>query len=519
MPLRYASELAEHRAVREAAGLFDLSHMGELRVSGTGTGEFLNTALVGDLAAVEPGRAKYTLLVNADGGIIDDLIGYRLGDDEYLVVPNAGNAATAVADALGERAEGFDVAIADETASTALLAVQGPAAATIVAGLADDPAVVDGMRYYRAAPAVVAGAPVLLARTGYTGEDGFELYAPNERAVELWEALVAAGEPHGLVPAGLAARDSLRLEAGMPLYGNELSLDVNPFEAGSAASCRCARRSGSSAGRRSSGSPRRARRACSSGGAAPVGARRAAATRCTCRSRRAARMRRDRRMRRARPLPARRARRMRRARTLPPSRGGGSAPSRAASPARPSAPRSRWRSSSPGSTSSARGSPSTCAASASRSRSSSFPSTGGRSDRRPKHPHPPHRRSPIMSTVKTGLRYSADHEWVADGPPAEIGISQVAADRLGEIVYVDLPEVGASVTAGETMGEIESTKSVAELYAPVSGEVVEVNSALVDDPAPINDDAYAAWLVRVEVADEGELMSAEEYAAANDVAP
>ncbi|NLT26220.1 MAG: glycine cleavage system protein GcvH [Microbacteriaceae bacterium] len=122
-----------------------------------------------------------------------------------------------------------------------------------------------------------------------------------------------------------------------------------------------------------------------------------------------------------------------------------------------------------------------------------------------------------MSTVKTGLRYSDDHEWLADGEPAEIGISQIAADRLGEIVYVDLPEVGAELAIGEVFGEIESTKSVAELYAPVSGEVVEVNGAAVDDPATINADAYGAWLVKVRVADEGPLLTAEEYAAANDV--
>ncbi|NLT26221.1 MAG: glycine cleavage system aminomethyltransferase GcvT [Microbacteriaceae bacterium] len=231
MPLRYGGELAEHRAVREAAGLFDLSHMGELRATGPDAGRFLNTALVGDLAGVGVGRAKYTLLVDDDGGIVDDLIGYRLADDEFLLVPNAGNAA-AVAEALRERAGGLDVELADETSTTALIAVQGPAAEGVVAGLAADRAAVEGMRYYRAAPATVAGIDVLLARTGYTGEDGFELYAPAERAVELWRALLAAGEAAGLAPAGLAARDSLRLEAGMPLHGNELGRDVNPYEAG-----------------------------------------------------------------------------------------------------------------------------------------------------------------------------------------------------------------------------------------------------------------------------------------------
>lgn len=233
MPLKYGSELAEHRAVRSAAGLFDLSHMGEIRVSGPDAAAFLNTALVGNLGAIAVGRAKYSLICAEDGGIIDDLISYRLADDEYLVVPNAGNADT-VAAAFAERAAGFDVTVADESADTSLVAVQGPNAVAILHALVpeDQRALVSEMRYYAAEFATVAGIPVLLARTGYTGEDGFELYVPNSQAAELWRALVQAGEAHGLIPAGLASRDSLRLEAGMPLYGNELSRDVTPFDAG-----------------------------------------------------------------------------------------------------------------------------------------------------------------------------------------------------------------------------------------------------------------------------------------------
>ncbi len=233
MPLKYGSELAEHRAVREAAGLFDLSHMGEIRVSGPDAAAFLNTALVGNLAVVAVGRAKYSLICDADGGIIDDLITYRLGDEEFLVVPNAGNAPVVAAE-FAQRAAGFDVTIADESAETSLVAVQGPASVAILHELvpAEQHAIVTDMKYYSAATVTVAGQEVLLARTGYTGEDGFELYVPNAGAAELWRALLTAGEPHGLIPAGLAARDSLRLEAGMPLYGNELSRDVTPFEAG-----------------------------------------------------------------------------------------------------------------------------------------------------------------------------------------------------------------------------------------------------------------------------------------------
>jgi aminomethyltransferase len=164
-----------------------------------------------------------------DGGVLDDLIVYRLADEEYLVVANAANTAT-VAAALGERAAGHDAQVRDQTAEYALIALQGPHAAAILAPLADID--LDGVKYYSGYQCTVAGQPVLLARTGYTGEDGFELFTASEGAEALWRALATAGAGDGLVPAGLAARDTLRLEAGMPLYGNELSAEMTPFDAG-----------------------------------------------------------------------------------------------------------------------------------------------------------------------------------------------------------------------------------------------------------------------------------------------
>lgn len=233
MPLKYGSELAEHQAVREAAGLFDLSHMGEVWVEGPDAATFLNSALAGNMAVMKTGKAKYSVICNAEGGIIDDLITYRRAEDRFLVVPNAGNAPV-VAAALAERAAGFDVTVTDASADTALVAIQGPIAESILLGLvsAEDAETVTGMKYYAADELAVAGIDVLLARTGYTGEDGFELYLPNADAVTLWKALLEAGSDRGLIPAGLASRDSLRLEAGMPLYGNELSLETTPFDAG-----------------------------------------------------------------------------------------------------------------------------------------------------------------------------------------------------------------------------------------------------------------------------------------------
>ena len=233
MPLRYTSDLAEHRAVREAAGLFDLSHMGEIHLTGPKAGAALDHALVGAASKIGVGRARYSMICAPDGAVLDDLIVYRLADEHFLVVANAGNAPR-VSAALVERAAGFDTVVDDRSDATALVAVQGPRAEEILAGLTapGDVEAVRGMRYYAAAPATVAGIDALVARTGYTGEDGFELFVPAERAVELWRALLAAGEPLGLVPAGLSARDSLRLEAGMPLYGNELDETTTPYEAG-----------------------------------------------------------------------------------------------------------------------------------------------------------------------------------------------------------------------------------------------------------------------------------------------
>ncbi|WP_299533896.1 glycine cleavage system aminomethyltransferase GcvT [uncultured Streptomyces sp.] len=231
MPLRYASEREEHQAVRTRAGLFDLSHMGEITVSGPRAVDFLNHALVGNIATVGVGRARYTMIVREDGGILDDLIVYRLEETGYLVVANAGNAQT-VLDTLTERAAGFGdgVEVRDDRDAYALIAVQGPESPAVLAAVTD--ADLDGLKYYAGLPGTVAGVPALIARTGYTGEDGFELFVAPEHAERLWQALTEAGAPHGLIPCGLSCRDTLRLEAGMPLYGHELTRELTPFDAG-----------------------------------------------------------------------------------------------------------------------------------------------------------------------------------------------------------------------------------------------------------------------------------------------
>lgn len=229
MPLRYTSELAEHRAVREAAGLFDLSHMGEIELTGPEAGRTLDYALVGNLSGVKVGRARYTMICDADGGVLDDLVVYRIAEDHYMVVANASNAAV-VARELADRAKGFTVEVVDRSTDCALIAAQGPVSPRIVGEVCT--ADLDALPYYGSVPTSVAGHDVLLARTGYTGEDGFEIYANAPQAADVWQAVTAAGTPHGLLPAGLACRDTLRLEAGMPLYGNELGVDYSPFDAG-----------------------------------------------------------------------------------------------------------------------------------------------------------------------------------------------------------------------------------------------------------------------------------------------
>ena len=239
MPVRYSSDLAEHHAVRTAAGLFDISHMAEFLVEGPEAGAFLDYALAGRLSAMTDDQAKYSLVLDADGGIVDDVIVYRHNPERLMVVANAGNRAP-VAAAFAERAQSFDVDIDDATDHIALVAVQGPASQAILeatAGIVDLSAPLDDLKYYRMAHARFAApgeepVPMHVGRTGYTGEDGFELYIRASSAPALWDALLAAGEPLGLVPAGLAARDTLRLEAGMPLYGHELSRDIVPAQAG-----------------------------------------------------------------------------------------------------------------------------------------------------------------------------------------------------------------------------------------------------------------------------------------------
>jgi aminomethyltransferase len=229
MPVQYRSILEEHRAVRRAAGLFDVSHMGEVDVRGPEAARFLNHLVTNDVARLVPGRVLYSPMCYPTGGVVDDLLVYMRGPEDFFLCINAGNIDRDLAWMRGQVA-GFNATLADRSADYAQLAVQGPQAARIVQALT---AVELGLvKYYHFAEGTVAGVPCLISRTGYTGEDGFELYHAAGEAPRLAEAVLAAGAPHGLELAGLGARDSLRLEAGYPLYGHEITAEISPIAAG-----------------------------------------------------------------------------------------------------------------------------------------------------------------------------------------------------------------------------------------------------------------------------------------------
>lgn len=229
MPVQYSGILQEHQAVRTRAGLFDVSHMGEFKVEGAGALAFLQHLVPNDVSRLALGQALYTQLCRPDGNTLDDLLIYHLDEHNYMLVVNAGNIENDLA-WVQQQAEAFaDVTITDQSDTIGLLALQGPAAQSILQPLTGVDLAVIG--YYHFTTGAVDGIHCIISRTGYTGEDGFELYCPAKDTVKLWNDLLAAGKPHGLLPAGLGARDTLRLEAGYCLYGHELDEQTNPLEA------------------------------------------------------------------------------------------------------------------------------------------------------------------------------------------------------------------------------------------------------------------------------------------------
>lgn len=229
LPVQYSGVIAEHMAVRERAGLFDVSHMGEVILQGPDALANLQRILTNDYGNLQTGQARYGLMCNPEGGVIDDLIVYRLEETRYMLVPNASNREKDVM-WLQSQIQG-DAELVDQTDGLSLLALQGPSSQAILAKLVQ-PEDFPSKYYWCKEQVPIAGAKCLLSQTGYTGEQGYEIYMPNENAVQVWNALMEAGKELGLIPCGLGARDTLRLEASMPLYGHEMNEEITPMEAG-----------------------------------------------------------------------------------------------------------------------------------------------------------------------------------------------------------------------------------------------------------------------------------------------
>lgn len=226
MPVQYVGILAETEAVRTGAGIFDVSHMARLELRGPGTLAFLERVTSNDVSKLEDGRGQYSLLPNAEGGTVDDIIVYRVADEDYRMVVNASNHAKDVAWLRGHNSESVD--LVDRTSETFLIAVQGPKAVALLAGLAGDAEAIRNAPSFGVVETTIAGVPVFAARSGYTGEDGYEISGPADQASQVWKALLEAGA----TACGLGSRDTLRVEAGLPLYGHELSDEMSPIAAG-----------------------------------------------------------------------------------------------------------------------------------------------------------------------------------------------------------------------------------------------------------------------------------------------
>jgi aminomethyltransferase len=229
MPVQYAGPIPEHLAVREAAGLFDVSHMGEVEVQGRGATDFVDHITANDVRGLDDNQAHYTLLLNETGGIVDDLLVYRIADDHYLLVVNAGTTEKDF-EWIRSHAGEFDCEVTNTSDSYAQIAIQGPAAERILQKLT--PTMLDRIAGFWSQRTLVDGVRTRVSRTGYTGEDGFEIYCASEDAPHIWNRLLDVGAPDGLVPCGLAARNTLRLESKMPLYGHDIDDATSPLEAG-----------------------------------------------------------------------------------------------------------------------------------------------------------------------------------------------------------------------------------------------------------------------------------------------
>ncbi len=441
MPVQYEGVIPEHRAVRTDAGVFDVSHMGELEVEGPRAREVLQGALSNDLDRIGPGQAQYTLLTNEQGGIVDDLIVYELEPERFLLIVNASNR-EADFEWLRER-EVPGAEVRDVSDDYALLAVQGPRALERL-GLPGAPA-------FTFADGEIDGVECMVNRTGYTGEEGVELLVPAARAGELWDRILE----RGVVPCGLGARDTLRLEVCYPLHGNDIGPETDAISAGLGWVCSLDKEF---TGRGGAAADQGGRSRAEAGGVRDG------------RSRDPTPGDADRRRRRGHlrlPLAYARARDRARVRT------GRAGAAGIRVDDRRSWPRAR------------------CA----RREEAHLFAGGG-----------------LMAAAESypdDLRYHPEHDWARlEGEEAVFGITWFAQDALGELVHFEAPEEGATLVKDQPYAEVESVKAVSDVIAPLSGEVLEVNSGVAEAPETVNEDPYGAgWLVRVRLTDPGELDS------------
>ncbi len=448
-------------AVRTRAGLFDVSHMGEIEIAGKGALEAVQRISSNDANALKIGQAQYAGLLTPDGTFIDDMLVYRMASSHFMLVVNAANAAKDFAWISEQVKLAGDAAVVDSSSRYALIAIQGPAARDVLQQLT----AVDlgDIRYYWFSYGEVATARVTISRTGYTGEDGYEIFVPPNMADRVWQALIQAGRGD-VIPCGLGARDTLRLEAAMRLYGNDIDESTTALEAG--LGWTIGWKKGDFIGReRLLEQKERGITRTLVGfemlerGIARQGYHRHEWRR---RNRQGHEWHAD-----ALPQEGRRH--------------GVRSPCRS---------RSRERRST-----------STSAAAPRRRTWSLCRSTSDRQGERMAYP--------------TDLKYTKDHEWIRiSGDIAEIGITDFAQDQLGDVVFVELPEPGRTIKAGESFGSIESVKAVSELFAPMSGEVVEVNPSLKDHPEVVNSQPHETWMVKVRVSDPkeaGSLLDSAQY--------
>lgn len=231
LPVQYTKIMEEHKAVREAVGIFDCAHMGEIRITGKNALDFVNSVITNDATKVKDNQSMYTAVTNEAGGTLDDVIFYKTSDEHFTFTPNASNTEK-ILNWFNKHNQDEDVVIEDVSADFGLIAIQGPKAVSVLEKLTDTNLSYIKPFYFKADQTVAGVSPVLISRTGYTGEDGFELYVPFDEQLTIWKQLLEAGEEFGITECGLGARDTLRLEAGLALYGNDLSEDINPIEGG-----------------------------------------------------------------------------------------------------------------------------------------------------------------------------------------------------------------------------------------------------------------------------------------------